>query len=127
MKKTILVIDDDINQRQLIKNYLTRNNYDVVCCIDGQEGLNYINENYEKIDFIIMDYIMPNIDGITVLKLLKNNIKTQQIPIIMMSADDIDHLSIIKKCIFLKKPFKQKDLEYLVSLVQNTYTLNYLI
>ena len=61
--------------------------YEVICCHDGQEALLVIKDIYREINIILMDFVMPNMDGLTALSHLKKDKKTRFIPVIIMSAD----------------------------------------
>lgn len=76
MKKTILVIDDDVELNEEISEILKDEGYDVKSAFDSAEGLKLINEN--KCDVILLDFKMPgSLDGIGVLKKIRGiNIKS---------------------------------------------------
>ena len=78
---TILVVDDEELIRNVIKEYLTLENYNVLEAKDGTEGVNLALNN--DIDLIIMDIMMPNKDGYQAIKEIK---KQKDIPTIMLSA-----------------------------------------
>lgn len=83
MAKTILVIEDDKFLRELIAQKLLRENYDVSEAIDGEEGIKKIKE--EKPDLILLDLILPGIDGFEVLAQTKKDPAVASIPIIILS------------------------------------------
>lgn len=73
MKTNILMIDDNINLIEMVRDYF-ENNSDVDVCFeahDGEEGIEVLEKNKDKIDLIILDLIMPNKDGIYVLNEMK--------------------------------------------------------
>lgn len=84
MKKKILVINDSENLREIIQFYLELNNYDVCQAADGYKGLEKAKQ--ELPDLILLDIIMPGIDGFEVCRLLKKDPKTQEIPVIFFSS-----------------------------------------
>jgi len=84
--RTILVIDDDEAVRDLLKRFLTRNGFHVLLACDGQEGLKLARE--AKPDAITLDVLMPKIDGWAVLRALKEEPKTADIPVIVISIVD---------------------------------------
>lgn len=98
-KKKILVVDDDANQRNIVAKYIKQIGYDVVVACDGIEAIEIAIE--EEPDIILMDYVMPNLDGKKAAKKLRSILSTRNIPIIMMSADSVD----FQGCSFLQKPF----------------------
>jgi len=85
-KSRILVIDDEAASRDLIKRTLSKDGYDVVLAKDGAEGLRLARDI--KPDIITLDVIMPGMDGWAVLKALKAEPATADIPVIMLTFMD---------------------------------------
>ena len=83
MAKKILVIEDDRFLRELIVRKLTIEGYDVVQAIDGEQGLEKIKS--EKPDLVLLDLILPGIDGFEVLSQVKKDESLSHIPIIILS------------------------------------------
>lgn len=81
---TILVVEDEIHIQRLLKMILERSGYDVVTVGNGEEGLKTVSEL--KPDLILLDIMMPGIDGMQVLRSLKANSSTKHIPVIMLTA-----------------------------------------
>lgn len=81
--KTILVVDDDPMIRELLRQELEADGYAVCECADGMEALNLVKR--EKPDLIILDIMMPKINGFDVAAILKNDPNTMKIPIIIHS------------------------------------------
>jgi DNA-binding response OmpR family regulator len=102
-KKKILLVEDNEKQSELISKYLKKKNYSVISVFDGLEAMNQIKK--KSFDFIIMDYIIPYLNGLEILNFIKYNKKTAHIPVLIISANEIN-----VKCNFLKKPFKFSDL-----------------
>lgn len=88
---TILVVDDDREIADLVEIYLTNDGYEVVQAFDGEQCLEMLNDN-KKIKLIILDIMMPNIDGLEVCRRIRKN---NNIPIIMLSAKAADMDKII--------------------------------
>lgn len=88
--KKILVADDEKNIAKLVKVNLERAGFEVVVASDGIEALKKVEE--EKPDLIVLDIMMPRMDGITVLKKLKEKEETKSIPVVMLTvkAEDED-------------------------------------
>lgn len=88
----ILVIEDDKFLRELIARKLREENYEVSEAIDGEEGLRKIEE--ESPDLILLDLILPGLDGFEVLAKTKEDPQLSQIPVIILSnlgqRDDIE-------------------------------------
>jgi DNA-binding response OmpR family regulator len=81
---TILLIDDDSENRDILKTRLERAAYQVIEAQNGEEGLALSVSS--KPDLIILDVMMPKMDGWQVCRLLKSNSSTAQIPVVMLTA-----------------------------------------
>jgi DNA-binding response OmpR family regulator len=84
MGKKILVIDDEPLVVEVLKIRLEMNDYEVITASDGVEGIE--SAIREKPDLIILDIIMPGLDGYQVCRKLKEDRKTKAIPVIMLTA-----------------------------------------
>ena len=88
----ILVIEDDTFLRELIVQKLLKEGYEIVEAVDGEDGIKKVTE--ENPDIILLDIILPGIDGFEVLKKIKADEKVKDIPVIILSnlgqQDDID-------------------------------------
>ena len=80
----ILIADDEADIREILKIILDKEGYGVILAKDGQEALDLIKA--DKPDLIILDYLMPVLDGISVCKALKKDDATKLIPVIMATA-----------------------------------------
>lgn len=83
-KKRILIVDDEEDILSLLKFRLEANNYEVLSASDGQEGL--MKARAEKPDIIILDLMLPKLDGYKVCRMLKFDENYKNIPIIMFTA-----------------------------------------
>lgn len=81
--KTILVIEDDKFLRELIVQKLAKEEYNISRAADGEEGIRKIKA--EKPDLILLDLILPGIDGFEVLAKIKNDPMLSAIPVIILS------------------------------------------
>ena len=92
MAKTILVIDDDKFFRGLIVQKLVKEGYSVSEAVDGEEGIKKIGE--ERPDLVLLDLILPSIDGFEVLTRIKENPSLSSTPVIILSnlgqKDDVE-------------------------------------
>lgn len=86
MAKKILLIDDNRLTREINSSVLEHAGYKTVTAGDGGQGLKQLEE--EKIDLIILDLIMPGIDGFEFLNLYKKNPLTQHIPAVVLTIRD---------------------------------------
>ncbi len=83
MAKKILIIEDDKFLRELIVKKLTKEGYDVSEALDGEEGVKKVKE--EKPDLVLLDLILPGIDGFEVLARIKEDPALASIPVIILS------------------------------------------
>lgn len=83
MAKKLLVIEDDKFLRQLITRKLDKKDFNIIEAIDGEKGLDKIKE--EKPDLVLLDLILPGMDGFEVLEKAKDNPETSSVPIIILS------------------------------------------
>ena len=77
----ILIVEDDLTTNDLLSDYLTDAGHSIVSAYDGLEALNCFQQ--ESIELIILDIMLPNIDGIQILKEIR---KTSNIPVLMLTA-----------------------------------------
>jgi len=82
--KKILVIDDEEDIRELLNYNLTKEGYKVLLASDGNEGLRIIRE--QKPDLIVLDLMLPGLDGLDVCRIVKNDRDLKNIPIVMLTA-----------------------------------------
>ena len=80
----ILVVDDDLAINELIKVNLELSGYSVISALDGNKG--YALAKQEQPDLIVLDVMMPEVDGYTVAKRIRENESTKDVPIIMLTA-----------------------------------------
>lgn len=111
-KKKILFIEDEPDQIMMISLRLEKSGYEVISAADGEKGLKMAVE--EKPDLILVDMIMPGIDGFEVCRRLRKASMTKCIPIISTTAaalDDVEHQCITAgadDC--MRKPYDSTDL-----------------
>ena len=109
-KETVLVIEDEEDILELIQYNLEREGYNVVCVDTGESGLEKVRELIP--DLIILDLMLPGIDGLRVCRILKNDTKTEHIPIIMVTAkgEEADIITGLEMGAddYVPKPFSTK-------------------
>lgn len=88
MKNTILIAEDDFKIRQMVTLFLKGNNFEVIQAADGEEALDLFYEHNKDIDLILLDVMMPRMDGFSVLKTIRKEYVT---PIIMLTAMDQEY------------------------------------
>jgi len=93
----LLVVDDDPANLDLLSRRLTRQGYEITTAAGGQEALDLLNQ--QDFDLLILDMLMPGINGLQVLKQLKSDPERRAIPVIMISA--LDSTDRVVECIAL--------------------------
>ena len=83
-KRTIVVVDDDSRLLAMLQVMLEGNHFNVTCANSGQQLFDGLEE--QKPDLIILDIMMPHMDGLAVLKRLKETAETSAIPVILLTA-----------------------------------------
>lgn len=122
-KRKILIVDDEPELVEMLRMRLEANGYEVVSAYDGEEGLAQAEK--EKPDLILLDIMMPKMDGLVVLARLKNNLETNFIPVIMLTAKG-DTSAILEAqrsfaTDYVIKPFEPKQL---LSLIEKYFKTN---
>lgn len=82
-KRKVLLVEDDKFLRELISQKLDKEGYDILEAIDGEEGIKKIKE--EKPELVLLDLILPGIDGFEVLSQMKGDPNLASIPVIILS------------------------------------------
>jgi DNA-binding response OmpR family regulator len=118
-KKRILIADDEKDIRILVSQILGEEKYKIYFASNGREAIESANEN--KPDLLILDLMMPEIDGVEVCRRLKQNKDTNKIPIIMLTAktavaDKIEGF-VTGADEYITKPFDPSKLEITVEKV----------
>ena len=117
MAKTILIVDDSASLRQVVAIALRGGGYDVIEAFDGVDGLSKLNG--QKIHLIISDVNMPNMDGITFVKAVKQNAAYKFTPNIMLTTESQEGKKMEGQAAGAKawvvKPFKPEQMLAAVS------------
>lgn len=112
MPKKILIVDDETELLKAISIRLKASGYEVLTAQDGQEGLEKARNSNP--DLIILDVLMPRLDGYEVCRLLKFDEKYSLIPVIMLTAKTQEVDKAMGKKVgandYLTKPFETQDL-----------------
>jgi two-component system, OmpR family, alkaline phosphatase synthesis response regulator PhoP len=109
---TVLVIDDEKDLIELVRYNLERDGFDVMTAADGRTGLNLAIRH--KPDLVILDVMMPGMDGMEVCRQLRSDERTQRLPIILLTAraaesDRVDGLEMGADD-YVTKPFSPREL-----------------
>ena len=109
---TILVVDDEEPIQELLKFNLEKDGYQVRVAKDGPEALNSVEK--EQPDLLVLDLMLPGMDGLEVCRRLRQNTKYQQLPIIMLTArgEEIDKVLGLELGAddYMTKPFSPREL-----------------
>ena len=109
MNSTILVVDDESRIRKLVKDFLMAKQFSVIEAEDGEKALEIFEENKNKISLIILDVMMPKLDGWSVLRKIRQESK---VPVIMLTArgEEQDELFGFELGVdeYISKPFSPK-------------------
>lgn len=110
MGKKILLVEDEMDLVEIMKIRLESSGYDVITAYDGQEALDKARS--ESPDLIILDIMLPKIDGYKVCRMLKFDFKYKHVPVIMFSAraQDSDKKlgEEVGADVYITKPFEPK-------------------
>ena len=109
---TILMAEDDRFNRLLIVSLLSK--YSNVKVIEAQNGIEALEElQQKKIDILLLDIYMPKMNGFEVLTRVQEDSKLSNIPIMMLSSDEVERKKSLKMGVnaFIPKPFNLKGLE----------------
>lgn len=111
-RQKVLVVDDVTKNIQLVASFLKQSGYDINFSTSGKAALNHIKR--EKFDLILLDIMMPEMDGFEVCEKLKSNPKTKDIPVIFLTAKtDIDSITKafeVGGIDYITKPFNKAEL-----------------
>ena len=117
---TLLVVDDEARMRKLIKDFLFQKGFSILEAEDGEKALEVFEENKNKIGIILLDVMMPKLDGWSVLRQIRQNSK---VPIIMLTArgEEQDELFGFELGVdeYISKPFSPKILVARVEAILN--------
>lgn len=124
LKNKILIVDDEKEIRELLEIYLQNEGYNVIKASDGKEALDIFNN--EEIDLLVLDVMMPNMDGLEVCKRIR---ESKNVPILMLSAksEDMDKIQGIMTGAddYMTKPFNPLEFTVRVkALLRRSYYLN---
>ena len=106
---TILIVDDELRMRKLIKDFLAKEGFYTIEATNGEEAIEIFQENKNKINLVLLDVMMPKIDGWTVLREIR---KDSKVPVIMLTArgEEQDELFGFELGVdeYISKPFSPK-------------------
>ena len=111
--KKVLVVDDDFINRKLLTTMLKKNPdiSEVIEAENGSDALDRLKKE-EDISIVLLDVLMPILDGVEFLKIFRADMKYSHIPVIVLSTDDTKKSEVFDNGAndFLRKPIKEEDL-----------------
>jgi CheY-like chemotaxis protein len=112
----ILLVEDEPVIRELVSSMLSDGPVDVVCAADGVEGLKLAKSR--PFNLILMDVVLPKLDGVSVCRILKSDPATSAVPLYMLTAKakkaDMESATLAGADGYIQKPFKGTELMALV-------------
>ena len=114
---TILVVDDDVGIRHLLTVFLTHKGYSAVGVANGAEALHYLQHNPVRPELILLDLMMPVMDGVVFRRHQQQTPEFAAIPVVVLSAtaEMQEHALKLRAAAYLPKPI---DLDTLLALVE---------
>ena len=110
-KHKVLVIDDSITNREILKSILC-DEVDVVEFDNGRDAVDYLMDNFYDFDLVLLDLVMPEMNGFEVLKFMKHKHMIDYLPVIMISADDeernVEYAFDLGAIDFISRPFSER-------------------
>ena len=108
-RRVVLMVEDDNKLREVLTKFLSRNDYEVLAAENGKVGLKLFYENSKNLDTVLLDGMLPDIDGVDVLKEIREH---SQVPVIMLTAreSEEDQLNGLNNGAdnYITKPFLMK-------------------
>ncbi len=111
MNRKILIVDDEMHLAKILQFTLDHAGYTTALAFDGKEALSMVLK--EDPDLIILDLMLPGVDGYKVCNILKNDEKLRRIPVIILSARDFENEVLeepLSADLLLQKPFNIEEL-----------------
>ena len=118
--RAVLLVEDSPAQQEMISNLLKQNGWQVIVAGDGAAALESIQHQQLDLDLIVLDIVMPNMNGYEVCRRIKSDPKTQNVPIVMCSSkgEEFDRYWGMKQGAdaYIAKPFE--DIEFIGTIKQ---------
>jgi CheY-like chemotaxis protein len=117
-KPNILIVDDDLNIRKFLRQELELKGYNILEAETGTQAIMTVKNKDNHVDLILLDIMMPNVDGFDVLSAIKANEQLAHIPIIVISAYEVEKkVYRLGADDFLYKPIDKTQLDNSISLL----------
>ena len=126
MSEKVLIIDDEMHIVELLRFNLETSGYKTIYSYDGFDG--FIKAKEEKPDLILLDWMLPNISGIEVLKKIRQDADLKKIPVIMLTAKNMEDDKVegleVGADDYITKPFNIEELFARITSVMRRYGMN---
>ena len=126
MPNKIMIVDDEKNIRDLVKYNLEEVGYEIIEALDGKEAIDKVDDN---IDLVILDLMLPKIDGLEVCKKIRSSENLKDIAIIMLTAKDEELDRILGLEIgaddYMTKPFSIRELRSRIKAILRRVKINF--
>ena len=122
----VLLIEDEESLRNLYTRILSSRNYTVETAVDGEDALLKLPEFNP--DIIVLDIVMPNYNGMELLRVLKNDERHRRIPVVMLTA--LSEMKKITKCLemgavgYITKDSSVEDITHKLNLILESFSVN---
>ena len=113
MKKLILVVDDEKDIVEIVRDLLEGEGYQILSAYDGQEALDQLQRH--RIDGVVLDIKMPVLDGMRVIERMRADAKIKDLPVVVLTATQVireaqEQFKKLKVDAWLSKPFEPNEL-----------------
>ena len=109
-KRLVLIVDDEAVNREIL-NILLKDTYETIQAGDGETALQYIRQHQDVLSLILLDLLMPGMNGLDVLRILKNDQDMKDVPVIVLTADQDAEVASLQLCAsdFIPKPYPSQE------------------
>ena len=125
MRSRVLVVDDMELNRELLQEMLEED-YDVLLAEDGEQAIKVLSESHESIAIVLLDLVMPGLDGFDVLNIMKKEEWINRIPVMIISGESAAETEV--RCFdygvsdFIQKPFTEQIVKKRVSNIVHLFS-----
>ena len=110
LKRVVLIVDDEMINRELL-GFMLKDSYDVLYAENGAQALEIIKENKKLLSLVLLDLIMPEMDGFELLGILKSEPELSQIPVVVLTSEETAEVKSLRMgaADFIKKPYNMPE------------------
>ena len=109
-KRLVLIVDDEQVNRELL-GFIVSSDFDVLYAASGEEAIQVLKENAQHISLVLLDLMMPGMDGFDVMRIMRNDPKYERIPILVLTNEESAEVESLRlgASDFIKKPFRNSE------------------